>query len=513
MRPTFRGMAALSLNKRAADGASIFSLTRTVILRGVLTLLLVAAATAVTFVFSGALDTINLVSIIYLIPVLMAALWWGVGLAILASVAGALAADYFFYPPLYSLWISDNQNVADLIVFLIVALVGSNLAANLRQREQEITDLYEYSKDLATCFTSSDLIRATQRYLSKSLGRPALLIEAKTIEGGLSEAVAVPETIRRDAADMISRNEGTARSTLDGKTDHTWLMRRMGLGSTDYVVLVDLGIVRIGGRHKFDGRVDSAITEAANHLVRLDLARAIEEARMQAQAESLRNALVASISHDLRTPLVSILGAASVLDQMIVIKSDSRVRTLVQTVHDEAARLDGDIQNIIAAARIATGAHPVNPELTDPVDMVHATIKRKNVQLASHHLAVTLAPGLPMVEVQSTLVENALGQLLDNAAKYSAAGSTIRVNGYADHQWIVLSVSDEGAGLTADESRHAGQRSFRGARHTAATSGSGLGLWIANIFVTANGGRLDIESAGPGQGTTARIRLPVALAA
>jgi two-component system, OmpR family, sensor histidine kinase KdpD len=217
---------------------------------------------------------------------------------------------------------------------------------------------------------------------------------------------------------------------------------------------------------------------------------------------------VATVSHELRTPLVSILGAASVLDQIPEVTRDERVRSLVATVHDEAARLDADIQNLVAAARITAGVEGPDAHPTDPVDIVRAAIAQKQARLAGHQLDVTLAPGLPLVKVQSALIENAFAQLLDNAAKYSPAGSTIKVSGALDRAWVVLSVSDQGTGLTADEQQRVGQRPFRGSRHAAAIPGSGLGLWIANTFIAANGGRLDAESNGPGLGTIARIRLP-----
>jgi len=181
---------------------------------------------------------------------------------------------------------------------------------------------------------------------------------------------------------------------------------------------------------------------------------------------------------------------------------------LVGTVHAEAARLDSDIQNLVDAALITAGVNQPNRELTDPVDMVRAAIDQKSPRLAAHRLEVSLESDLPLVRVQSALVENALAQLLDNAAKYSPAGSTINLDGRAERDWVMLSVTDQGAGLTTNERRRVGQRSFRGARHAAAVPGAGLGLWIANTFVTANGGKLDAESGGTGLGTTVRISLP-----
>jgi len=487
-----------------------FSLARSVTIQAGGTLLLIACATLVTFVFTGILGTVNVVTIIFLFPVLLAVIWWGTGPAILAAVAGALSADFFFYPPLYSFWISDTQNIADLIVFLIVALVAGGLAADVRKRESEIYDLYGYSRQLAACFTTADLIRATQNYLSRRLGRPTILIEAKDFEDDQSADVALPNAVRRDAVAMTSLDDIEPHTVMDDATRHTWLVRRVSLGTLEYVVFADLGTGVVDAKRMFNHRVDDALTEATETLARLDLVNAVEEFQLQIQADTLKNALVTTISHDLRNPLVSILGATSVLAQMAAVREDLRARSLVALVYDEAARLDSNIQNIIAAARITTGVKQASAELTDPVDIVRAAIEQKRTQLAAHHLEVSLVPGLPLVKVQSALVENAVSQLLENAAKYSPSGSTIKIDGRADQDWVELSVSDQGIGLTPDERQLAGQRSFRGTRHAAAAAGSGLGLWIAGTFITTNGGRLDVTSEGPGLGTTVRIRLPIA---
>jgi two-component system, OmpR family, sensor histidine kinase KdpD len=512
---TIRALAAqhltllqINLARRQGHNGSAFSFTGLVLAPAALTLVLVVLATATIFIFRDFLHSLNLVSIVYLLPVLMASVWWGIWPAILAAVAGALAADFFFYPPLYSFWISDTQNIADLIVFLIVALVSGNLAGSLRQREREIHDLYAYSKQLAACFTTADLIRATQNHLSKCLGHPTFLIAEQSADDDLPDEGGVPKNLRRDAVAMIIGDGLAPHTILDGVTRRAWLVRRVPLGPTDYVVFVDLGTGAAGAKLKLDRRIDAILTETAESLARFDLEKALDESRMQAQANELKNALVATMSHDLRTPLVSILGAASVLEQIRGIKEDERARALVGAVHGEAARLDSDIQNLVDAARITAGVGQPNRELTDPVDMVHAAVDQKSARLAAHRLEVSLESDLPLVRVQSALVENALAQLLDNAAKYSRAGSTIKLEGRAERDWVMLSVTDSGVGLTPDERQRIGQRSFRGTRHAATVPGSGLGLWIANTFITANGGRLDAESCGTGLGATVRISLP-----
>jgi K+-sensing histidine kinase KdpD len=466
---------------------------------------LVALATLVIFVLRDILSGVNLVTIIYLLPVLIAALRWGAWPALLAAIGGALAADFFFYPPLHTFWISDAQNIADLLVFLLVALISGNLAADLRQREREINELYEFSKRLAACFTTADLISATQDYLSKSLGRQAMLIARSVIAAEAASDDAIPHAVRRQAAALGPQSEAVTVFD-DDVMPHAWLVRPVPFGETEYLVFVDLGTGPVGAKRALNRRIDAVLKEATGNLMRLDLAKAIDDLRLHGQSDTLKSALVATMSHDLRSPLVSILGAASVLEQMAEASGDPRARSLAATVHDEAARLDSEIQNLIDAARLTAGAEQPNLELNDPVDIVRAAIKQKRAQLAGRQVEVDLAPDLPLVRVQSSLVENAIAQLLDNAAKYSPPASKIQIKGRADPDWVILSVADQGVGLTADERGNVGQRSFRGERHPA-IRGSGLGLWIANTFVVANGGRLDAESAGPGLGTTVSVSL------
>ena len=483
-----------------------------------MTLAMVAVATAALFAASDFLPLLNLVSIAYLLPVLVAAARWGLLPAIVGAFAGAAAADYFFYPPLYSFEIGDTQNVADLAIFLIVAVVTSHYTARLkresdtlRRSRKEVRGLYAFSRQLAACFTVPDLIAATGNYLSATLGHRAVLVDFGAVDG-VPPHGGVPDTVRREAAAMIAAGVGATRTIRDADTRNDWLIRVVSVGNAGYAAIVDLGRDAQEDIGAVSRRVDAAIEEAVITLTRLDVATAIEEARLKSHADKLRDALLGTVSHELRTPLASIIGSTSVLDQIPTVEKDHRVHALVAAVHDQARRLDGDIQNLLSAARITARGLQPHLEWTDPTDIVGAAVKQKAARLAGHCLELAVLPDLPLVKVNSVLVEQALGQVLENAAKYSPAGSTIRISARAEEDRVVLAVADQGAGLTEDERRQIGQRSFRGARHVHHVPGAGLGLWIADTFVVANGGTLDAESPGPGRGTTVSIRLPAAAA-
>jgi two-component system, OmpR family, sensor histidine kinase KdpD len=145
----------------------------------------------------------------------------------------------------------------------------------------------------------------------------------------------------------------------------------------------------------------------------------------------------------------------------------------------------------------------------EPVDIVNAAVEHRRRRLAGHPVTLDLDSNLPIVRADPTQVEQALVQILDNAAKYSTDGAPIRVAARPNGQSVVLSVHDCGAGLSSDEKRQVGGRFFRGPRHAATTSGSGLGLWIANAFISANGGKVEVESDGVDRGTTVSIHLPM----
>jgi two-component system sensor histidine kinase KdpD len=182
-------------------------------------------------------------------------------------------------------------------------------------------------------------------------------------------------------------------------------------------------------------------------------------------------------------------------------------------VRDEAERLNNDIQNLLDASRISSDGVNPHMEWADPADIVNSAIERCRRRLSERRLALDLANDLPLIHVDPVLVQQALVQIFDNAVKYSPAGSQITVAARARDGHMIVSVSDEGAGLTAAEQSKVWDRFARGERHAATTSGSGLGLWIANAFIAANGGKINAVSEGPGLGTAVTIELPVTQAA
>jgi two-component system, OmpR family, sensor histidine kinase KdpD len=459
----------------------------------------------------------NLVPIAYLIPVIFAATRWGIWPATLASIASMAAADFFFFLPLYSFEVDDPQEVVDLLLFLVVALVSSNLASRLRQEtetlrwhEMEIQILYDFSRRLAACFTVSDLISAIENYLSRTLGQQAVFFAART-DGHFEppKSAAVPKIVLDNVASMRAVPETPARTMIDGPTQDIWLLRVVS-SKPAVLGLVAINIGSSSGERTAlqTRRVDTILEEVSLTLQRIDIEKAMEEARLRVQAQLLRDAFHGTLSHELCTPLAAIRGSASVLDSMPMIQRDDRVRSLVSAISDQVAELDGFIQNLLNATRATAGGLTPHLEWSDPRDIVNAAIKARARRLAGHDVKIEFDEELPLVNVDSGLIEESCGQLLENAAKYSPSGSTISVSARVSQDAVVLSISDQGVGITPDERPHFGRRSFRGQRHQGTIPGSGLGFWIASVFVGSNGGSIDISSPGQGLGTTASITLP-----
>jgi two-component system sensor histidine kinase KdpD len=198
-----------------------------------------------------------------------------------------------------------------------------------------------------------------------------------------------------------------------------------------------------------------------------------------------------------------------VLSAAPALANEKKLRALVHDVRDEAERLNNDIQNLLDASRISSDGVTPHIEWADPADIVNSAMERCRRRMAGRRLALDLPGDLPLVHVDPVLVQQALVQIVDNAVKYSPAGTRIAVGARAESGHIVLSIADEGAGVTAAEQAKMWGRFARGDRLATTTSGSGLGLWIANAFIAVNGGRISASSEGPGLGTTVSIELPL----
>lgn len=477
----------------------------------------IAVITAILFVLDEPIAA-NLVPIAYLIPVIFAATRWGIWSGTLAALTAIAAADFFFFTPLYSLRVDNPQEAIDLLVFLVVALASSNLASRLRQeterlrrREREMQHLYEFSKRLAACFTISDLIDAVRHYLAHTLGQRAALFVASA-DGHFESSpgsAAAPPSVSECVAAMTTTLGAPNRSIVDEATQEVWLLRAIGSKTAVHgVIAINAGRGTRDAINLRARRIEAVLEEVSWTLQRLDIGKAMDDARLHLQAELLRDAFHGTLSHELCSPLAAIQGSVSVIREMPVTAADARLRSLVEAVSDEVVRLDGHIRNLLNATRVTAGGLTPRLEWSDPRDIVNAALKTRARRLLAHRIEVGFDDDLPLLDVDSGLIEEACGQLLENAAKYSPSGSTISVQTRHEPGRVVIAIIDQGVGITPDEQRQLGRKSFRSRRHQTSVPGSGLGFWIASTFIKAHDGTVEIASRGQGLGTTASILLP-----
>jgi two-component system sensor histidine kinase KdpD len=456
----------------------------------------------------------------YLIPVIIAATRWGVTPAIVSGLVGLAASAYFFYPPIHDLHVSKTAHVADLLLFAIVAVITGQLANRVRehvraarQRENEMKALYFFSRRLAVASSPADIHAAIEDHLSAITGCRIVLF---AVGAGHSRPEAmpqwseVPDTMRRAILRMFDgRSEDQKAPLTDPASGASWLVRKLAQRKSVVGILaIELPQVWQQDADAIRPRIDSALAEAEATLERIDVAHAIGEARVRSQGETLRAALIGSVSHELRTPLASILGSASVLAEAPGVAHETGLSSLVDIIRGEAERLDSDIQKLLDASRISSAAVEAHLAWAEVPDIVNAALARLRQRLSAHRVDLRLADDLPLVRIDPVLVEQALRQIIDNAAKYSPPGTSIAIAARACEGGVEVRVSEQGAGLTAEEQTRLFDRFYRGPRHQAAVTGSGLGLWIARAFVMASGGELEAASDGEGRGTTIIMRLP-----
>ena len=383
-------------------------------LRGILlALAMVAVTTIIAYALFRYLN-IRRGSVVYLVPVLLAG--WHLGLipALVAAAAGVLWSGYFFYSPFYTYFLARPAEILNLSLFMVVAGVTSHLANRMKQqtelarkRENEMSDLYSFSRRLASAPSAAEIYLAIEEYVANLVRRNVMLFEASatTNSSDTQSDDPVPPQVRTLVADV---QRGAIPSTVEDETGNVWFVRRVSTRTIDFgVIAIDLGSVPKSAVRDVRERVEEALSEAAATLERLDVARTLNEAKMRSETELLREALIGSVSHELRTPLASILGAATVLSQSPAIAKDERLASLARVVHDESERLNNDIQNLLDATRITRDQVKPRLEWIEPLDIVNSALERRRRRLAGHNIAIDMDSNLPFIYVDPVLVEQA----------------------------------------------------------------------------------------------------------
>jgi two-component system sensor histidine kinase KdpD len=255
--------------------------------------------------------------------------------------------------------------------------------------------------------------------------------------------------------------------------------------------------------------LDALVDQAAVAIERVSLARGLAETRVLAETERLRAALLTSISHDLRTPLASILGAASSLRSFADKYDPEQREDLLATLEDEAERLNRFVGNLLDMTRLESGAIELKLDLVDLGEIVGAALQRAGSVLARHRIEVEIAADLPMVRLDAILFEQVLFNLFDNAAKYASPGSRIDVRARRDGDVVAIGVIDEGPGIPPDDLERIFDKFYRVQAQDRRRAGTGLGLAICRGFVEAQGGRIEAQNRADRSGAVLMVRIPV----
>jgi two-component system sensor histidine kinase KdpD len=482
---------------------------------------LVTMATLASAPLSLVLTPTNLV-MLYLAAVVVAAVYLGRGPAILASILGVLAFDFFFVPPQLTFVVDDAQYVLTFIGLFLVGLVISTLAAQAREqaesarnREAQALELFDLSRDLAAGISLDDILKALVRHMEQTFGREVVVLLSES--GQLKPKAASPDFRLEESelavADWVYRNgEPAGRNT---NTLPAARLRYLPL-KTAHGVLCVLGVK---GPEKSERHLTSEehrlmeafASQAALALERVRLAEQARQAQVLQATEKLQTALLNSISHDLRTPLVSITGALSTLQEDGAMLSDAARRSLVDNAHEEAERLNRLVGNLLDMTRIEAGALRVAEEPTDVQDLIGAALEQVAGRVNDRDVRVDVPADLPLVPLDFVLIVRVLANLLDNAVKYSTPSTPIEVHARLAGPAVHLEVADRGVGIPREDLERVFDKFYR-VQQPHQVGGTGLGLSICKGIVEAHGGSIR-ASRRPGGGTLISIALPLRAAA
>jgi two-component system, OmpR family, sensor histidine kinase KdpD len=482
-------------------------------------LLAVALALACAEVIQPWLGIEN-VDLVFLTAVVAVAVRLGLWPSLLASVASSLAYNFFFLPPIYAFSIADPTNLAAFVFFTLVAVIVSTVAARGRtqavsavERARATESLYSFSRKLAGAVTLDDVLWATAYQTALMLKVHVVLLLPEG--GSIAVKAGYPPEDILDEADIAAakwawendRAAGRGSDTLPG-AKRLFLPMHTGRGA---VGVMGIDSDKPGPLLTTDQRrlLDALRDQGALAIERVRLVEEMDRVERAAETERLRSALLTSISHDLKTPLASILGAAGALRDLGEKLSDAEKTDLLATIIDESERLNRFIANLLDMTKLESGAITPNVALHDLGEIVGSALRRASRILSRHHIELELASDLPMLELDAVLFEQVLFNLLDNAAKYAPPETTIRIESWQDADTVYLRVLDEGGGISPSDLDHIFDKFYRAQKTDQVRAGTGLGLAISRGFVEAMHGTIVAANRIDRTGAAFTISLPI----
>jgi len=488
--------------------------------RYLLALLATIVATGVCWLFYDLyprLGQANLV-MIYLLTTALVAVYGGRRAAILSSVLGVAAFDFMFVPPRFNIAVTDGQYLITFAIMLIVALIIGTLNASVRQqariagyRERRTALLYEMSRQLAMARGRDQMAEVAVRHVAQVFASRAVLLFAD--EQG---HVVYPRASRLELS-FSGSDLGVAQWVFDHR-------KPAGMGTDTLSGSAGLYLPLAGGERAFGvlallpqnprrvtlpeqyRLLETFAAQIGLALERADYAAHAQAAEVRAETEAIRNALLASISHDLRTPLATIAGGAATLAGNLDALTAADRGALANSVSDEATRMSERITTLLDLVRLETGAIQPRIELYALDELLGSVLHRLEQRLRRHQVRIELPESLPLLRVDGRLIEQVLENLLDNAGKYTPAGSQIVINAQLLSRQVEVSVVDDGPGLAVADPEILFEKFQRGAPE-GAVGGIGLGLAICRTILALHKGRIWAENRAP-HGAVFRFTLP-----
>lgn len=472
----------------------------------------VALATGLTRLAHPLLALADL-SMLYLLVMIVVAVRLGRGPSIVASALSVAAFDFFFVPPHYTFAVFDARHTLTFAMMFGVGQVISALTLRIQRQEREARDreartasLYALSRALGAAVDEAQTAEALAGHAAEVLGAPAGVVLA-------SEARAPSLTASAGEVPFDEPEQAAARAVLDSgqpagagtatlpEARITCIPVRAGPRVAGALALSH---ARALDREARD-LLEAFVCQGALALERANLAGRARASELQAREEAMRSALLSAVSHDLRTPLAAITGAATTLrDDAAAVPAEEQ-RGLVAAICDEAERMERLITNLLDMTRLESGGLRVKREWVPLEEMVGSALARLEPRLQGRPLKVSLPEGLPLLSADPLLIEQVLVNLLENAAKYSRGGSPIEVRARAAGEDVVVEVADRGPGVPEASRERVFEKFYRGAH--VGVGGIGLGLPICKGAVEAHGGTISVEGR-EGGGAVFRVTLP-----
>ncbi|MET0527312.1 MAG: sensor histidine kinase KdpD [Microvirga sp.] len=471
-----------------------------------------------------ALVSLPNVSMILLLAVLFAAVRFGIWPAVFTSFLAFVSYNFFFIEPFYTLTVAQPHELLALLMFLGFAVLFSAIAGQVREqataavgRAQATRRLFEFVRRLSSLAEPRMVAEGAVAEVQRSLGLPAVILFPQ--EGDLFIAAAWPPEDELDTASMTAARWAFERDEAAGAETGTlpkvpWYFfpLRASHGRVGVIGLKS-GVEK--GPH-LDAEVrtlfETLAELTATALERSRLTREIMAAKTATETERVRNTFLASISHDFRTPLASILGAATSLLSYRHKLPETSQKDLLAQIKDETERLDGMVRNLLAMTRVEAGALEIRQDWIDVHELLDRVVALFRKRGATQTFKVAIETNLPFLSADSTLLDQALMNIVGNAVRYAGPDATIVLEARHDDADLVIEITDEGPGITTDDLTYVFEKFIRGKDQSLSDGGegSGLGLAIAKGITQAHGGTIIAESPiANDRGARVTLRLPI----